>query len=111
MKSAMKQKKSSVKISISKEDIRHVAKLANIETTQKEQEMYSKDLSEVINYNINWLGKVNTSKIEPTAHAVGEKTVTRDDYTTPGLTDIDALKNASVSHNNFFKAKKIFGED
>ena len=111
MKLTEKQKDISGKISISKEDIRYVAKLANIETTQKEQEMYSKDLSEVINYNINWLSKVNTSKIEPTAHAVGEKSVTRNDYTTPGLTDIDALKNAPAKYNNFFKAKKIFGEN
>lgn len=111
MKSTIKQKNSSAAISISKEDIHHVAKLASIEITQNEQKMYSRDLSEVINYNISWLNKVNTSKIEPTAHAVGEKSVTRDDYTTPGLTDKDALKNAPAKHNNFFKAKKIFGED
>lgn len=110
MKSSTKSKDNS-KISISKEDIRHVAKLANIEITQKEQEVYSKNLSEVINYNINWLDKVDTGKVEPTAHAVGEKSVTRDDSTTPGLNDEEALKNAPVKHNNFFTAKNIFGDD
>lgn len=111
MKSNIKATSKRSKIMISKDEIIHVAKLANIVITQKEQEIYSKDLSEVINYNINWLGRVNTSKIEPTAHAIGEKSVMRADSTTSGLNDIDALKNAPDKYSNFFKAKHIFGED
>lgn len=96
---------------ISKEEIKYVAKLSNIDITQKEQEKYSKDLSEVIDYNMNHLNEINTDNVNPTAHAVGEKSVMREDSTSPGLSAEEALKDAPEEHNNFFKVKHIFGEE
>ncbi len=96
---------------ISKEDVKHVAKLSNINITQKEQEKYSKELSEVINYNMSHLKNINTVNIKPTGHAVGEKSVMRDDSTSPGLDVEETLKNTPEQHNNFFKAKHVFGEE
>ena len=104
-------KRNNSKTEISKKDIEHVAKLANISITQKEHEKYSKELSEVINYNMSHLEKINTSNVQPTAHATGETSVTRRDETEPGLSQEDALKNASNTHNKLFKVDHIFGED
>jgi len=104
-------KRNNSKTEISKKDIEHVAKLANISITQKEHEKYSKELSEVINYNMSHLEKINTKNVKPTAHATGETSITRRDETEPGLSQEDALKNAPNTHNKFFKVDHIFGED
>ena len=104
-------KRNNSKTKISKKDIEHVAKLANISITQKEHEKYSKELSEVINYNMSHLEKINTKNVKPTAHATGETSITRADETEPGLSQEEALMNAPNTHNKFFKVDHIFGED
>ena len=104
-------KRNNSKTEISKKDIEHVAKLANISITQKEHEKYSKELSEVINYNMSHLEKINTKNVKPTAHTTGETSITRGDETEPGLSQEDALKNAPNTHNKLFKVDHIFGED
>ncbi|HOK00475.1 MAG TPA: Asp-tRNA(Asn)/Glu-tRNA(Gln) amidotransferase subunit GatC [Candidatus Pacearchaeota archaeon] len=52
---------------INKEEIKHIAKLSRIEINTKEEEKFSKDLDEILNY-FNLLEKVNVSKIEPSFH-------------------------------------------
>ena len=100
-----------IKKLISKDEIRSVAKLANINITQNEQLKYSKELSTIINYNMKHLNSINTDEIEATGHATGEKSVTRNDETEPGLSADAALKNAPKNHNNLFKVKHVFGDD
>lgn len=95
---------------VSTDEVKHVLKLSNISITQNEQNKYSKDLSEVINYNMEHLESVNTKKIEATGHAAGEKSVTRNDETEPGLSFEKALKNSKGTHNNFFIVRHVFGE-
>ena len=112
----MKSQKSKIKsqrleLRISRLEVEHVTELANISITQKEHEKYSKELSEVINYNMSHLEKINTKNVKPTAHATGETSITRRDETEPGLSQEDALKNAPNTHNKFFKVDHIFGED
>ncbi len=96
---------------ISKGEIEHISKLMNIHLTQKEQDKYSDELSNVVNYNMEHLNKVKTENIKPTAHATGEKTVVRDDSTEPGFNVKEALSNASDENNSLFKVKHIFGEE
>jgi aspartyl-tRNA(Asn)/glutamyl-tRNA(Gln) amidotransferase subunit C len=96
---------------ISKKEIEHVSALANIHLTQKEQEKYSIELSNVVNYNMEHLDKVKTETIEPTAHAIGEKMIVRDDSTEPGFAVKEAMLNAPDEHNSLFKVKHIFGEE
>ena len=104
-------KRNNPKTEISKKDIEHVAKLANISITQTEHEKYSKELSGVINYNMGHLEKIDTRKVKPTAHATGETSITRADETGPGLSLEGALKNAPNNYNNLFKVDRILGEE
>lgn len=96
---------------VKKEEIEKVAKLANISITQIEQDMYSDDLSKVVNYSVKHLEKLNTDNVSPTAHATGEKSITREDLTEPGLGEEEATRGARNKYNNSFKVKHIFGED
>ena len=100
-----------MKKKITLEQVRHVAKLANIPLTEKEQKKFSKQLSDVIDYNITLLNKISTEGVEPTAHVSGAVNVLRSDDTEPGLTSNQALQNTKSQHNNFFRVKAILEQD
>jgi aspartyl-tRNA(Asn)/glutamyl-tRNA(Gln) amidotransferase subunit C len=95
---------------ISKEQVRNIAKLANISLTDSEVEKYSRQLSEVIDYNVFQLNKVNTEKIEPLLNVSGLTNSFRDDKTEPGLSNDEVLSNASEKHNGFIKVKAVLDQ-
>ena len=92
------------------EEVRHVAKLANLELTDLETEKFTKDLSEVIDYNVSLMSQVDTSKVEPLYQVNPETNREREDETLPSLTDGQALKNAGSVYNSFFKVKAVIDE-
>ena len=51
-------------------DIKHIAKLARIKLTEKEEEKFDKELSSVLDF-IDQLNKVDTSKVEPAYQITG----------------------------------------
>ncbi|HEX7456063.1 MAG TPA: Asp-tRNA(Asn)/Glu-tRNA(Gln) amidotransferase subunit GatC [Candidatus Nanoarchaeia archaeon] len=92
-------------------EVKHVATLANLPLEASELTTFSKQLSEVIDYNMTLLAKVDTKDIEPTAHVTGAKNIQRPDVTEPGLTQKEALKNSKSVHNGFFKVKAILEQE
>lgn len=52
---------------ISKQEVQHIAKLARLGITEKEQGKFQKDLSSVLGY-FKSLKQVDVSKVEPTFH-------------------------------------------
>jgi aspartyl-tRNA(Asn)/glutamyl-tRNA(Gln) amidotransferase subunit C len=52
---------------ISKQEVQHIAELARLGITKKEEEMFQKDLSSILDF-FNSLKEVDTSAIEPTFH-------------------------------------------
>ena len=94
--------------SIKQDEIEKLAKLANINLTQNEQYIYSKELSKIINYNVDHLNRFNTNKIKPTAHTSGIETVLRTDTTEPGLSNEEAVKNSKTAYKGFFKSRHVF---
>jgi aspartyl-tRNA(Asn)/glutamyl-tRNA(Gln) amidotransferase subunit C len=93
------------------DEVKHVASLANLPLKDSELKKFSSQLSEVIDYNMTNLGKVDTKKVEPTAHVTGVKNVQRSDTTEPGLTQKEALQNSKDTHNSFFKVKAILEKE
>ena len=89
------------------EEVKHVVKLANLPLTDSEIRKFTSQLSEVIDYNMSLLEKVETKDVEPTAHVTGISNILREDETEPSLTSQEALQNAKETHNNFFKVKAI----
>ena len=91
-------------------EVKHVVKLANLPLTDSEIKKFTSQLSEVIDYNMSLLEKVDTKGVEPTAHITGISNVLRKDETEPSLTDKEALQNAKETHNDFFKVKAILDQ-
>lgn len=94
---------------LTKDQVKHVAKLANLPLTEDEEERYSEQLSKILKY-VDQLNQVNTSKIEPTFNVSDQNTVEREDITSPSLSQEDALLNAPKRQNGMFETKGVFEE-
>lgn len=92
---------------LSKVQIEHVAKLANLTLSEKEEEIYSEQLSKILDY-IDQLSKVNTDKVEPTFNVTGKVNVLREDEAGPVLSQDLALSNAPKQDRGFFVTKGVF---
>ncbi len=53
---------------LTRDDVLHIAQLANISLSDESVEMYRKQLSETISYVEN-LDELDTSQVEPTSHS------------------------------------------
>ena len=91
---------------ITKEQVEHVAKLARLSLTEEEKELYSKQLSRILDY-IDQLNEVNTSGIEPMTQPIPTVNVMRDDIVKPKPDKHGLLLNAPQEEYGFFRVPKI----
>ena len=89
------------------DEVKHVARLANLELTPTEVRKFQKQLSDTISY-IEKLKKLNTENILPTSQATGLENVFREDEIQSSMSQEEALSNAKETHKGFFKVKAIF---
>ena len=87
-------------------DVLHIAKLANLPLRQDEIKKYEAQLSEILQY-IEILKMVKTDVIAETSQVTGLENVTKQDLTTPSLSQAQALSNTKSQHNGFFRVKAI----
>jgi len=90
-------------------DVKHVAKLANLKISGSDIKKFEKQLSLILGH-INKLQKVNTEKVFETSQVTGLENVTRNDETSPSLSQEEALSNTKSQHNGLFKVKGILNE-
>ncbi|HUD09820.1 MAG TPA: Asp-tRNA(Asn)/Glu-tRNA(Gln) amidotransferase subunit GatC [Patescibacteria group bacterium] len=88
-------------------DVLHIAKLANLPLRKEEIKKYEEQLSAILEY-IEKLKQVKTDDVPETSQTTGLENVTRDDSTTPSLTQTEALSNTKNSQKGTFKVKAIF---
>ncbi|WP_066186255.1 MULTISPECIES: Asp-tRNA(Asn)/Glu-tRNA(Gln) amidotransferase subunit GatC [Gracilibacillus] len=91
---------------ISKEQVKHVANLARLALNEKEVEMFTQQLGDIINY-AELLNELDTSEVEPTTHVLDLKNVLRKDEAAEWITKEDALKNAPDQADGQFRVPSI----
>lgn len=91
---------------IKKDTISYVANLARIKLTPEEEELFTRQLNDILMY-MEKLKQLNTGGIEPMSHAVTLGNVFRDDKIKDSLPRDKALKNAPEKENGFFRVPKI----
>src|ERR671931_412556 len=98
-------------MTLSKEEVRHVALLARLGLTTEEESFYAEQLSGILRH-IDRLQEIDTEAIPPTAQVVEVELRMRDDLPGPCLSQEEALANAPESRDGFFAVKAILeGED
>lgn len=96
-------------MSLTKDQVKHVAKLANLPITQQEEELYSDQLSKILDY-IEQLDQIDTSNVEPTFNVSGQSNVLDEDKVKTCFTQDEVLSNASQKRDGFFITKGVFDE-
>ncbi len=91
---------------ITPELVEHIARLSLVELTPEEKEKFAKQMNGILEH-FDKLAEVNVDGIEPTTHVMDIKNVFREDSPKEGLSQEDALKNASETDNGFIKAPRI----
>lgn len=79
---------------LTKDQVRHIAKLARLQLTEIEVEKFAKELTSILQY-IDMLQEVDTKNVEPTAQVTGQANVFREDDIRQEGTSPDALLTCS----------------
>lgn len=88
------------------DEVLRVARLARLAPSPEEASALAHDLDAILGY-VATLEAVDTSQVEPTAHAVALSSGFRPDVVTPSLSNDDALAAAPASHNGGFSVPKV----
>ena len=93
-------------MSIDKDKIKHVAKLARISLDEKKTDSLTKDLSSIFEF-IEKLNKLNTNKVEPLT-SIAETTLRlrEDQIKSENIRD-KILKNSPKENQDFFVVPKV----
>jgi len=97
-------------MAITEADVRHVAKLARLKLSDEQIKQFARQLGDILTY-VEKLGELDTTDIEPTAHAAPIRNVFRDDISRPGIGVEKVLANAPTSKPPFFKVPKVLDQD
>ena len=94
-------------MSLTLQDVEKIAHLARLELTRAEKAQYLEQLSAILDY-ADMLNELDLEGIEPTAHAIAQQNILRDDVVTPSLPLDDVLFNApQQAQNQFAELKKL----
>ncbi|MFI5377731.1 MAG: Asp-tRNA(Asn)/Glu-tRNA(Gln) amidotransferase subunit GatC [Tepidisphaerales bacterium] len=95
---------------ISLDQLRHVAKLSRLAIPEEKLVRFTSQLESILEY-VAKIGQVDTSGVEPMAHALPIHNVLREDVARPGLSLEQVLQNAPECDGPFFKVPKVIGAD
>lgn len=93
-------------MAISETHVRHVAKLARLKLTDEQITQFARQLGDILAY-VEKLDALDTTHVQPTAHAAAITNVFREDQPRPGIGSDAVLKNAPDSAPPFFKVPKV----
>jgi aspartyl-tRNA(Asn)/glutamyl-tRNA(Gln) amidotransferase subunit C len=91
-------------------DVRHVATLSRLALDEEHLKRLTGQLESILGY-IAKLSEVDTTGVEPAAHALPLVNVFREDVVEPSLPLEKVLQNAPQSDGAFFMVPKVIGGD
>lgn len=97
-------------MSLSDDQVRHVARLARIDLSPEEIGSLGKELSDILAY-AEQVGKVAADDVVPTSHPYPLANVHRPDAPRPSLPREAALANAPEEEDDRFRVPRIVGEE
>ena len=97
-------------MSLSLEEIRHVAALARLGMDEDELERMQESLSSILDH-IDMINELDTDSIDPTAQVVAMDNVWREDEAEESFSQETALENAADSRDGFFAVSAVMGSD
>ena len=93
-------------MSVTSEQVRHIARLARIAMSDEELARLEPELNNILGW-IEQLGEVNTDGVEPLTAVIDQKLRLRDDAVNDGDYRDDVLANAPEAQHGFFAVPKV----
>jgi aspartyl-tRNA(Asn)/glutamyl-tRNA(Gln) amidotransferase subunit C len=93
-------------MSVTNEQVRHIAKLARIAMSEEELERLVPELNNILGW-VEQLGEVDTDGVEPLATVVDQKLRLREDVVNDGNIRDEVLANAPEAQHGFFAVPKV----
>ena len=92
----------------SRQEVERIASLARLVLTDAELDEMTSHLGRIVDY-VEQLSELNTSDVEPMAHALDLVNVFREDEPQPSLARADALANAPQSDGEYYLVPAVLG--
>jgi aspartyl-tRNA(Asn)/glutamyl-tRNA(Gln) amidotransferase subunit C len=80
-------------VTLTLEQVEHIARLARLHLTEVEKELYCQQLSKILEY-VEHLQALDTTGVQPTSSVLPERSVLRADQPRDGLSLDELLSNA-----------------
>ena len=93
-------------MSIDKNTVKHISKLARISLDEKEISNLSKNLSSIMKF-IEKLNELNTDKVTPLTSIINASLKSREDEVKDGKIRDQILKNSPEKNEEFFVVPKV----
>jgi len=93
-------------MSVTNEDVRHIAKLARLAMSDNEIEAMVPELNSILGW-VEQLSEVDTDGVEPLTAVIPNTLRLREDKVTDGDCRDDLLANAPVAEHGFFAVPKV----
>jgi len=93
-------------MSVTNEDVRHIAKLARLAMSDNEIEAMVPELNSILGW-VEQLGEVDTDGVDPLTAVIPNTLRLREDKVTDGDCRDDVLANAPVAEHGFFAVPKV----
>ena len=93
-------------MSVTSQQVRHIAKLARIGMTDAEIEALVPELNNILGW-VEQLGEVDTDGVDPLTAVIDQKLRLRDDVVNDGNIRDDILANAPEAQHGFFAVPKV----
>jgi aspartyl-tRNA(Asn)/glutamyl-tRNA(Gln) amidotransferase subunit C len=93
-------------MSITRQDVQHIAELAKLNLSDAEEALYQEQLSAILDYALR-LNALDTESIPPTATVLPLRSVMRADVARPSLSPDEILANAPARSGDAFEVHVI----
>ncbi len=93
-------------MTLTREEVLHVAQLARLGLSEEDLENFQRQLSDILAY-FDILQKLDTSAIPPTAQVIGQQNVMRSDEVKPSSPREEILANAPRAEEGLFRVKAV----
>ncbi len=91
---------------ITRDDAVYIAKLSRLDIDDSDLDKYVPQLQQILQY-IEKLNELDTSGVEPTAHVLHLRNITREDDIKESLPNEDAMRSAPEVETGFFKVPPV----
>jgi aspartyl-tRNA(Asn)/glutamyl-tRNA(Gln) amidotransferase subunit C len=95
-------------MSVSREEVRHIADLARLDFSEDGEEKMADELGDILDY-VDKLNELDTSGVPPMSHVLDVTDVSRPDEVESRIDRDQALESAPDTDGTYFRVPKVIG--